>query len=74
MDDLVIDHCLMDKKEKTAQFATNYTINGQNVTIMVREFYTKSEYTTKNYEAFRKVINAAADFSKTVLVFEKISN
>jgi hypothetical protein len=74
MDDLVMDHCLMDKKEKTAQFATNYTINGQNVTILVREFYTKSEYTTKNYEAFRKVINAAADFSKTVLVFEKINN
>jgi hypothetical protein len=64
----------MEKKEKIAQFSTKYSINGQNVTLQVKEFYTKSDYSKKNYETFRKVINAAADFSKTVLVFEKISN
>lgn len=74
MDDLVMDHYLLEKKEKIAQFAANYTIHGQTVTILVKEFYTQSEYTKKNYDAFRKVINAAADFSKTVLVFERISN
>jgi hypothetical protein len=74
MDDLVMDHYIMEKKEKIAQFSTKYSINGQNVTLQVKEFYTKSDYSKKNYETFRKVINAAADFSKTVLVFEKISN
>ena len=40
--------------------------------ISIDEFYRQVNYPVSEIEPFRKVINAAADFNKTVLVMEKI--
>jgi LAS superfamily LD-carboxypeptidase LdcB len=44
---------------------------GNTVTITVNEYYNKIRLSKDHYEAFKNVINAAADFNKVVLVFEK---
>lgn len=53
-------------------FVSDYRQNGQELIVDIREFYKEQSYPLSEYGQFRKVINAAADFSKVVLVFEKI--
>lgn len=53
-------------------FVSTYQLKGDKMIISIREFYASSSYETKQFETFRKVINAAADFNKVSLVFEKI--
>lgn len=73
-EDLNINYSLKEKGGKVAQFKSSYTQFGNQVKVLVEEFYTQSGYNKNSYEDFRKVINAAADFSKVVLVFEKGKN
>ena len=57
--------------EKVNGFESDYTIEGNTVTINADEFYHTISLPKETYEDFRKVINAAADFNKVVLVLEK---
>ncbi len=57
-------------------FKTDYTIipdkkNGDKLLINVNEYYSQIHFPVNEYEQFRKVFNAAADFNKVVLVLEK---
>jgi len=58
-------------EENTVGFVSDYVIDGNKVTISVNEYYYEYEYPIEIYEEFKEVINAAADFNKIVLVFEK---
>jgi hypothetical protein len=55
----------------TMGFVSDYKQEGNVVTVHVREEYREITYPMSNYELFKKVINAAADFNKVVLVLEK---
>jgi len=66
----------IDIQEKTGGvvslgFVSNYTLNGNNLEVEVLETYRDLKYPLAEFETFKKVINAAADFNKIVLVLEK---
>ncbi len=52
-------------------FKSSYTLNGNALTVNVNETYKLLKYPMSQFETFKRVINAAADFNKIVLVLEK---
>lgn len=72
LDDLVMDiHPLIDGKDVLA-FKSSYTLEGNRVTVEIDEYYNERHFPVEYYEAYRSVINGAADFNKIVLVLEKV--
>ena len=72
MDDLKINKAVTNNKgEKVCAFVSDYKKKGNTVTVKSSEYYKQISLPKSQYEAFREVINAAADFNKVVLVFEK---
>ncbi|HTN46706.1 MAG TPA: DUF3857 domain-containing protein [Flavipsychrobacter sp.] len=57
--------------EPTMAFISDYKLDGQKIHITIKEFYSQVNYPASDIEVFKKVINAAADFNKVVLVLEK---
>lgn len=53
-------------------FVSSHKIEGNKLIVSIKEHYAKISYDKSEIEPFRKVINAAADFNKVTLVFEKI--
>jgi len=62
-----------DAGSPTMGFVSSYKVNGNTLEIKIHEFYNKLNYPLAQYEQFRKVINASADFNKITIVFEKKS-
>ena len=60
-----------DGEEITAAFTSDYTIENGEMKIVVEEYYTTINYPKERFDDYTAVINAAADFNKKVLVFEK---
>ena len=56
---------------QTMGFISSYTLNGNELKILVHEFYKVTSYPHSMFEEFRKVINASADFNKVVLILVK---
>ncbi len=61
---------MVDGKPSSA-FYSSYTLNGNVLKIISREIYTQENYPAADFEQFRAVINAAADFNKKTLVLTK---
>ncbi|MCW3072475.1 MAG: hypothetical protein JWO44_2365 [Bacteroidetes bacterium] len=65
------------KKEYTvggkvlSSFVSSYTLEGDVLKIKIYEDYEAIVYPKENFEQFRAVINASADFNKVVLILEK---
>lgn len=57
--------------EQTMGFVSSYTLKGNELKILVHEFYKVTSYPLSMFEPFRKVINASADFNKVVLIMIK---
>jgi hypothetical protein len=70
-DDLNIDHTYKESGQLTMGFVSSYKIEGNTLTITIMEEYRKTNYPLSQYDEFRKIINAAADFNKVALVLEK---
>jgi hypothetical protein len=63
---------IVDKKDNTqAAFISNYKIEGGVLIVTAEEYYKKIDYNIEDFEAFRAVINAAADFNKATIYLEK---
>jgi hypothetical protein len=60
-----------DAEDETMSFISSYKEDGNLVTINVEENYRKLQYPLSQFEDFKKVINASADFNKVVLILEK---
>ncbi len=73
-EDLKINQVLVEGDKSTAHFCSNYMINNKDILVTISECYIKSHYEISTYQEFRKVINAASDFGKIVLVLEKKQN
>ncbi len=72
LDDLKIDICIKDEfGNKTMGFESDYVMEGNQVKVFIKEYYKKLDYPLEYFDQFRNVINAAADFNKKVLIFEK---
>jgi len=65
-----VDDKTADKKA-TLGFHSDYKIEGNKLTVTINEFYSETNYPISFYPTFAKVINAAADFNKVVLVMAK---
>ncbi len=53
-------------------FISDYRLEGGELVVDIREFYKEISYPVSEYGSYRRVVNAAADFNKVVLVLEKI--
>ena len=70
-DDLIIDEVIQNEAgQDIFKFTSSYEINGSTLDIKIIEFYDQITYPAERFEEFRKVINAAADWNKIVLVLE----
>lgn len=56
----------------TMYFSSSWKKEGDTYIIESEEYYTRIITPKEEYEDYRKVINAAADFNKLVVLFEKI--
>lgn len=70
-EDFAMKQLQQENGETVSGFVSTYTLEGNLLKIHVREEYKSTRYSLEGYEAFRAVINAAADFNKKVLVLEK---
>lgn len=57
--------------ERSMAFISDYEVEDDLVKVFVQEYYKKLDFPVENFDQFRKIINAAADFNKKVLIFEK---
>jgi hypothetical protein len=71
LNDLNINVVSKSNSVETMGFTSSYTSTGDVVKIHVHEFYKQLSYPVKDFEEFKKVINASADFNKVVLILEK---
>ena len=70
-EDLVIKEQVFNDDTLIYNFLSSYTIEGQFLEIEIDEFYDKLYFPVEKFEAFRKVINTAADWNKIVLVLQQ---
>ena len=71
LDELKMDIFLEEDGEKSMGFYSDFEIEGAYVKVIIKEYYKKLDYPLEYFDQFRKIINAAADFNKKVLIFEK---
>ena len=62
---------IRNTNDSTMSFISDYKLENNRVTISIVEFYKEYDYTLSEFEEYRRVANAAANFNKVVLVFEK---
>lgn len=60
------------ESDHQAAFLSSYTFEGDELVVEAIEYYNQIEYAPKDYDQFREVINAAADFNKLVIYLEKL--
>jgi hypothetical protein len=53
------------------EFKSDYTIEGDRITVTIIEYYKEIVYPLEIYKDYQRVINAAADFNKVVVIFDK---
>ena len=65
----------VEAKEKDgtvyADFISSYSLDGNVLTVICDERYHKIHFPVSQYEDYRRVINAAADFNKIVVYLEE---
>jgi hypothetical protein len=71
LDDLIFDEKVVENDKDIFYFRSNYVLENGVLKIQVDEGYEEIYYPKEKFEAFRKVINAAADWNKIVLVMSK---
>jgi hypothetical protein len=73
LNDINLDVTFESNQEIIFGFQSAFEMSGNVVTIKINEFYKNIFCEVENFEFFRNVINAAADFNKITLVLEKKS-
>ena len=73
LEDININNKYSEDGMEIMSFESSYELNKDILTITADEYYRKNILDTALFEAFRKVINSAADFNKIVLVLEPTS-
>lgn len=71
LDKLNMDVFHNEDGERSMSFQSSYTVDGNTVKVVIDEYYKNIEVELEDFESYRKVINAAADFNKIVLFIEE---
>ena len=61
-----------DSLLNSAGFISSYEIKGNQLIVTIFEYYNQTNYTASDYYIYENVMNAAADFNKVVLIFDKL--
>lgn len=61
-----------DNGNTIAYFKSDYTVTGNKLVVTVTESFPKIHYSVREYNEFRKLMIAAADFNKGVVVLDKL--
>lgn len=69
--DLKFDRSLVRDGRELLKFHSDYTLEGDVLTVTVVEFYKVCQLPISEFEAYRSVVNAAADFNKVTLVLAR---
>ena len=69
--DLTFNELYKEKEITTLGFVCSYEQKGNILNITIKEDYRNATYPLQQFETFKKVINAAADFNKVVLILDK---
>ena len=67
----LIENYIRKNNDSTMSFVSDYKLENNIVTISILEYYKEYEYAVSEFEDYRRVANASANFNKVVLVFEK---
>lgn len=70
LEDINISKMVSENGKETMGFESSYKLEGNVLKISIRELYCQLQYPLSQYEEFQKIINAAADFNKVILVLE----
>jgi hypothetical protein len=70
LNDINMNLCYERNGDKIYGFISSFEMNGDLLSIHINEFYKEIACPVEHYEDYRKVVNAAADFNKVILVFE----
>lgn len=73
LEDFIFDNSYAKGEETPFEFKSTAVLEGNVVKIMVDEHYDEIDVPADRFDEYKKVINAAANFNKGVLVFEKKS-
>jgi hypothetical protein len=68
---LIMDVFMEEKGDRVIAFTSKYTIKDGTFNVVVDEYYKKLSFPIEEFDSYRKVINAAADFNKIALFLEK---
>ncbi|MFT3794100.1 DUF3857 domain-containing protein [Flavobacterium sp.] len=71
LDKLAMDYKTTINGNTEAAFNSKYEQKGNEILIENEEYYKKTDYPLEQFEQYRSVINAAADFNKIILVLNK---
>jgi hypothetical protein len=72
LDDLNMSFSHKDTNgQETMGFHSSYQVEGSIVKVRIEEYYKELILPVDKFNAFREIINAAADFNKKVLIFQK---
>ncbi|MBV6644330.1 MAG: DUF3857 domain-containing protein [Cyclobacteriaceae bacterium] len=71
-EDLNMDVFVKEENERIYSFKSWFELEDLTLKITIEEFYDKIYYPKEKFEDFRKVINAAADWNKIILVLKPI--
>lgn len=71
LEKLALDYKTVVNGTTQAAFTSKYSQTGNEILIENEEYYKSVSYPLEQFEQYRSVINAAADFNKIVLVFNK---
>lgn len=72
LDDLNLNVVPDVEGKRPIGFVSKYTVEGNTVVVTIDEYYDEVFFSAVDYDKYRAVINAAADFNKIVLVLEKV--
>lgn len=67
-DDIQLKKEVKEGDEVIYIFESRYKLSGQKLTIEIDEWYDRVNYPKAQFEPFREVVNAAADWNKVVLI------
>jgi len=70
LEDIIIKNSYTTKDKELFIFESYYTLEGNVLTVIADEHYRETFVAPEIFEAYRTVINSAADFNKVTLVLE----
>jgi hypothetical protein len=71
LNDININVVHKENDDITMGFVSSYMLNKNILTVQINETYKKVYYPLDQFEEFKRVINASADFNKVILVLQK---